>query len=240
MSRLLGESIERFLKGAGTAFLIGQPGPEEEKTAEFPGFTKRAREILRLANLEAIRLNHEEVRTIHVLLGLLREGSGLAHAALRDNGLELEAARLIARNLLGARPDMVIMGKLPMAPEVHQLITLAVEEAGKLGHSYIGTEHLLLGLLRLDETSMAIYIIKGFMEPAEIRESVLELIGIERHESKPTGLIFGLKFGPEAQRIPKLQELIVDCLSQHSSLAGVKFTVSKAEPLELPIEIKKA
>jgi hypothetical protein len=114
-------------------------------------FTDRARKVMQLANQEAQRFNHEYIGTEHILLGLVKEGSGTAATALKDLGIDLRKIRLEVEKRVQSGPDAVIMGKLPHTPRAKKVIEYSIEEARKLGHNYVGTEHLLLGLLKEGE-----------------------------------------------------------------------------------------
>ena len=110
-------------------------------------FTDRARKVMQLANQEAQRFNHEYIGTEHVLLGLVKEGSGVAANVLKNLDVDLRKIRLEVEKIVQAGPDMVTMGKLPQTPRAKKVIEYAMEEARNLNHNYVGTEHLLLGLL---------------------------------------------------------------------------------------------
>jgi ATP-dependent Clp protease ATP-binding subunit ClpC len=112
-------------------------------------FTQRARRVLSLAHQEAERLRHSYIGTEHLLLGLIREEGGVAGRVLRELGLEAERVQEIIERLTG--PGQYRGGKLDLAPGTQQVLEFAVEEARRMGHHYIGTEHLLLGLVRLNE-----------------------------------------------------------------------------------------
>lgn len=111
-------------------------------------FTDRARKVMQLANQEAQKLNHEYVGTEHLLLGLEREGGGVATRVLQDLGVDMNRIRREVESLVKPGPEMVTMGKLPQTPRVKKAIEAAMEEARDLGHNYVGTDHILLGLLR--------------------------------------------------------------------------------------------
>src|ERR1044072_3304781 len=114
-------------------------------------FTDRARKVMQLANQEAQRFNHEYIGTEHVLLGLIKEGSGVAANVLKNLDVDLRKIRLEVEKLVQSGPDMVTMGKLPQTPRAKKVIEYSMEEARNLGHNYVGTEHILLGLLREQE-----------------------------------------------------------------------------------------
>lgn len=111
-------------------------------------FTDRARKVMQLANSEAQRFNHEYIGTEHILLGLVKEGTGVAANILKNLDVDLRKIRLEVERLVRAGPDMVTMGKLPKTPLAEKVIEYAIEESRNLNHNHVGTEHLLLGLLR--------------------------------------------------------------------------------------------
>ncbi|MAF80466.1 hypothetical protein CL628_00465 [bacterium] len=116
-------------------------------------FTDRARKVMQLAHQEALRMNFEYIGTEHVLLGLIKEGSGVAAHVLKNFDMGLLNVRQQIEKLLGAAPaDRVVIGKLPMTPRAKRLLTFAAAEARNLGHNCVGTEHLLLALTRLDQS----------------------------------------------------------------------------------------
>ena len=117
----------------------------------FNKFTERARQVILLAKQEAKRFNHDYIGTEHILLGLLREGEGVAAAVLQSLGMNLNNIRLEVEKLVQVGPTTVVTGDLPFTPKAKKVMELAMEEARTLGHNYIGTEHLLLGLIREGE-----------------------------------------------------------------------------------------
>jgi ATP-dependent Clp protease ATP-binding subunit ClpC len=114
-------------------------------------FTPRAQQVLALARKEAERLNHNVIGTEHLLLGLIKLGQGVAVNVLQKMGLDLETVRMEVEKLVGTGPDQKMMGHIPYTPRVKKVIMLAQKEAKNLNHTYVGTEHLLLGLLREGE-----------------------------------------------------------------------------------------
>ena len=116
----------------------------------FDKFTERARRVLTLAQEEALRFNHNYIGTEHLLLGLVREGEGVAAKVLSNMGVELNKVRSAVEFIIG-RGDRAVMGDIGLTPRAKKVIELAVDEARRLGHHYIGTEHLLLGLVREGE-----------------------------------------------------------------------------------------
>jgi ATP-dependent Clp protease ATP-binding subunit ClpC len=117
---------------------------------KFEKFTERARKVLSLAQEEAQRFNHNYIGTEHLLLGLVREGDGVAAKVLSNLGVELNKVRSAVEFIIG-RGDRIVLGEIGLTPRAKKVIELAVDEARRLNHHYIGTEHLLLGLVREGE-----------------------------------------------------------------------------------------
>jgi len=111
-------------------------------------FTPRAQQVLALARKEADRLNHNFLGTEHLLLGLIKLGQGVAVNVLQSMGIDLETVRMEVEKQVGTGPDQKMIGNIPYTPRVKKVIELAQKEAKNLNHTYVGTEHLLLGLLR--------------------------------------------------------------------------------------------
>src|SRR5690242_15030638 len=111
-------------------------------------FTPRAQQVLALARKEADRFNHNYVGTEHLLLGLIKLGQGVAVNVLQKMGLDLETVRMEVEKQVGTGPDQKLMGNIPYTPRVKKVLALASKEAKALNHTYVGTEHILLGLLR--------------------------------------------------------------------------------------------
>jgi ATP-dependent Clp protease ATP-binding subunit ClpC len=116
----------------------------------FDKFTERARKVLSLAQEEAQRFQHNYIGTEHLLLGLVREGEGVAAKVLSKLGVELQKVRESVEFIIG-RGDRIVLGEIGLTPRAKKVIELAVDEARRMNHHYIGTEHLLLGLLREGE-----------------------------------------------------------------------------------------
>jgi ATP-dependent Clp protease ATP-binding subunit ClpC len=154
----------------------------------FERFTDRARKVMALANQEAQRFNHEYIGTEHILLGLVKEGSGVGANVLKNLDVDLRRVRLEVEKLVKSGPDMVTMGKLPQTPRAKKVIEYAIEEARSLNHNYVGTEHLLLGLLREHDGVAAQVLINLGLKLEEVREEVLNLLGagVESEEPQQT------------------------------------------------------
>ncbi len=126
-----------------------QPSIPDSPTDKVPfeRFTERARKVLSLAQEEAQRFQHNYIGTEHLLLGLVREGEGVAAKVLSNLGVELNMVRSAVEHIIG-RGDRIVLGEIGLTPRAKQVIQLAVDEARRLNHHYIGTEHILLGLVR--------------------------------------------------------------------------------------------
>src|SRR5713226_8862737 len=111
-------------------------------------FTPRAQQVLALARKEADRFNHNFVGTEHLLLGLIKLGQGVAVNVVQKLGLDREAVRMEVEKQVGTGPDQKMIGNIPYTPRVKKVLALASKEAKALNHTYVGTEHILLGLLR--------------------------------------------------------------------------------------------
>src|SRR6187455_1400373 len=151
----------------------------------FERFTDRARKVMALANQEAQRFNHEYIGTEHILLGLVKEGSGVGANVLKNLDVDLRKVRLEVEKLVKSGPDMVTMGKLPQTPRAKKVIEYAIEEARNLNHNYVGTEHLLLGLLREHDGVAAQVLMNLGLKLEEVREEVLSLLGAGVESEEP-------------------------------------------------------
>jgi len=140
-------------------------------------FTDRARKVMQLANQEAQRFNHEYIGTEHILLGLVKEGSGVAANVLKNLEVDLRKIRLEVEKLVQSGPEMVTVGKLPQTPRAKKVIEYSMEEARNLNHNYVGTEHILLGLLREQEGVAAQVLMNLGLKLEDVREEVLNLLG---------------------------------------------------------------
>jgi ATP-dependent Clp protease ATP-binding subunit ClpC len=148
-------------------------------------FTDRARKVMQLANQEAQRFNHEYIGTEHILLGLVKEGSGVAANVLKNLEVDLRKIRIEVEKIVQTGPDMVTMGKLPQTPRAKKVIEYAMDEARNLNHNYVGTEHLLLGLLREQEGVAAQVLMNLGMKLEDVRDEVLNLLGHGMETAEP-------------------------------------------------------
>ena len=153
----------------------------------FERFTDRARRIVVLAQEEARMLNHDYVGTEHILVALIREGGGIAAQALQSLGITEEAARQQVEEVVGRGQADPQRGHFPFTPRAKKTLELALREALQLGHNYIGTEHILLGLIREGEgTSPATQVLNGLgVDPNRVRQQVIQLVSARRVQEEP-------------------------------------------------------
>ncbi|MHC4237242.1 MAG: ATP-dependent Clp protease ATP-binding subunit [Planctomycetota bacterium] len=167
----------------------------------FERFTDRARKVMALANQEAQRFNHEYIGTEHILLGLVKEGNGVGANVLRNLDVDVKKLRLEIEKLVKSGPDMVTMGKLPQTPRAKKVIEFAIEEARSLNHNYVGTEHILLGLLRESEGVAAQVLMNLGLKLEDVRQEVLNLLGAGVEDN--TYQAMGMKMNPATAQAAK-------------------------------------
>ena len=141
----------------------------------FERFTERARRVVVLAQEEARMLNHNYIGTEHILLGLIREGEGVAAKALESLGISLEAVRQQVKEIIG-RGQQAPSGHIPFTPRAKKVLELSLREAQQLGHNYIGTEHILLGLIREGSGVAAQVLVKLGADLNRARQQVVQLL----------------------------------------------------------------
>ena len=153
----------------------------------FERFTDRARRVVVLAQEEARMLNHNYIGTEHILLGLIHEGEGVAAKALEALGISLEAVRSQVEEIIG-QGQQAPSGHIPFTPRAKKVLELSLREALQLGHNYIGTEHILLGLIREGEGVAAQVLMKLGADLARVRQQVIQLLsGYQGKETVTTG-----------------------------------------------------
>lgn len=138
-------------------------------------FTDRARKVMQLANQEAQRFNHEYICTEHVLLGLITEGDGVAAQVIKQRGIDLRSIRVEVEKLIQRGPDVITMGRLPETPRAKKVIEYSFEEARNLKRNYLGTEHILLGLLREADGVAAQVLLNLGLKLEEVRVKMLRM-----------------------------------------------------------------
>jgi ATP-dependent Clp protease ATP-binding subunit ClpC len=140
-------------------------------------FTDRARKVMELANQQAKHQNHEYIGTEHILLGLVDEGSGVAANVLKNLDVDLHKIRFEVEKILLSVPGKAKVRKLPQTPRAKKVIEFSLEEARSLRHNYVGTEHLLLGLIR-EEEGVAAQVLKNLgIKLEDVRNEVRKLLG---------------------------------------------------------------
>src|SRR5437762_4738297 len=147
----------------------------------FERFTDRARRVVVLAQEEARMLSHNYIGTEHILLGLIHEGEGVAAKALESLDISLEAVRAQVEEIIG-QGQQAPSGHMPFTPRAKNVLELSLREALQLGHSYIGTEHILLGLIREGEGVAAQVLVKLGADLNRVRQQVIQLLS-----GAPTG-----------------------------------------------------
>ena len=152
----------------------------------FDKFTERARCVLTLAQEEALRFNHNYIGTEHLLLGLVREGEGVAAKILANLGVELNKVRSAVEFIIG-RGDRPVTGEIGLTPRAKKVIELAVDEARRLNHHYIGTEHLLLGLVREGEGIAAGVLESLGVSLEKVRAEVVRILSQSMPQTAPGG-----------------------------------------------------
>jgi ATP-dependent Clp protease ATP-binding subunit ClpC len=172
-------------------------------SSRFEKFTERARKVLTLSQEEAQRFNHNYIGTEHILLGLVREGDGVAAKVLVNLGLELARVRQTVESSMG-KGDRTVSGEVGLTPRAKRVIELAVDEARRLHHNYIGTEHLLLGLLREGEGTAASALEGLGVTLEKVRAEVVRLLSQNMPQQAQAGA------ARPATRTPTLDQLSVD------------------------------
>jgi ATP-dependent Clp protease ATP-binding subunit ClpC len=164
--------------------------PSERRITLFERFTDRARRVVVLAQEEARLLNHNYIGTEHILLGLIHEGEGVAAKALESLGISLEAVRAQVEEIIG-HGGQAPSGHIPFTPRAKKVLELSLREALQLGHNYIGTEHILLGLIREGEGVAAQVLVKLGADLSRVRQQVIQLLsgyaGSKESGGAPTG-----------------------------------------------------
>ena len=156
-----------------------------EELMMFERFTDRARRVVVLAQEEAKMLNHNYIGTEHILLGLIHEGEGVAAKALESLGISLDAVREQVQDIIGQGQQQPT-GHIPFTPRAKKVLELSLREALQLGHNYIGTEHILLGLIREGEGVAAQVLVKLGADLNKVRQQVIQLLSAAtRARSRP-------------------------------------------------------
>jgi Clp amino terminal domain, pathogenicity island component/UvrB/uvrC motif len=157
----------------------------------FQRFTDRARRVMVLAQEEASRLDHNWIGTEHILLGLIHEGEGVAANALKSLGISLDPVRQQVEEIIG-RGQETPQGHIPFTPRAKKVLELSLRESKKLGHNYIGTEHILLGLIREGDGVAAQVLVRLGADLNRVRQQVIQLLHGRPAEEPGPGAEVGL------------------------------------------------
>jgi four helix bundle protein len=199
-------------------------------------FTDRARKVMALANQEARRFNHEYIGTEHLLLGLAMERSGVGAMVMKNLGVDLAGLRDAVEKLVKRGPSVITMDKLPETPRAKRAIEYAVEEARALNHNYVGTEHILLGLLRESEGVAAQVLMNLGLQLKDVRQEILNLLGAGVEDTaEPPGAVESREgdtiegqSGAEPPRVTNYKDLPV--WREADELAQQIYTMTAAFP----------
>lgn len=177
-------------------------------------FTERVKRVLHLARQEARRMHHDYIGTEHLLLGIIQEGGGVAALVLINLGIDLEDLRRAIENAISYGQETIVVGEIPLNKEARAAINYAIEEAKSMNHSYIGTEHLLLGLLR-EEKGIASQVLLSLGADIElVRNEILRVLGGEgtspqtKHKAKTSALDYFSRDLTQLAREDKLDPII--------------------------------
>jgi ATP-dependent Clp protease ATP-binding subunit ClpC len=175
----------------------------------FERFTDRARRVVVLAQEEARLLNHNYIGTEHILLGLIHEGEGVAAKALESLGISLEAVRQQVEEIIGQGGSSP-SGHIPFTPRAKKVLELSLREALQLGHNYIGTEHILLGLIREGEGVAAQVLVKLGADLSRVRQQVIQLLSGYQGTGGPPGEKAGAPAGGSSTESQPTGSLVLD------------------------------
>lgn len=201
---------------------------------KFDKFTKRARRVLTFAQEEAQRLNHNYIGTEHILLGLIREEEGLAAKVLRELGLDQNRVRQVIEEIVG-RGQAAPGTRLSLTPRTKRVIELAVDEARRMGMHYIGTEHLLLGLIR-EGDGIAVNVLKSLgVSPDKVRSNLArEVMNAAPYTNEPASAATSKKRGES--KTPLLDQLAID-LTQMAEEGKLDPVIGRQKEIERVIQI---
>jgi predicted ArsR family transcriptional regulator len=171
----------------------------------FQRFTDRARRVVVLAQEEARRLDHNYIGTEHILLGLISEGEGVAARALKSLGISLDAVRQQVEEIIG-RGQQEPPGHIPFTPRAKKVLELSLRESKQLGHNYIGTEHILLGLIREGSGVAAQVLVKLGADLKRVRQQVIQLL--HGHTAEEPGPVVEIRLEMVEQRLTAIEQRV--------------------------------
>ncbi len=187
----------------------------------FERFTDRARKVLTWANEEAVRLNQDHVGTEHLLLGLIAQSPGVAMTVLKDLGIDPRTVRGEVEKLMIRGSTATIVGKLPQTPSAQRVIELAIHEARGFNHSYVGTEHVLLGLVG-EQNGVAARVLTALgLQIDRVRATVTEVLGVGRPPASPTEPLDPLESYKDDPTVKHLLRFLETYKAEMQSAAGV-------------------
>jgi ATP-dependent Clp protease ATP-binding subunit ClpC len=208
-------------------------------------FTDRVRKVLAMAREEAIRLQHDYVGTEHLLLGLIREGEGVAAVVLQNLSVDLDQIHERVEEAVREGKATIALGELPYTSRAKKVLEFAMTEARDFSHSYVGTEHLLLGLLR-EEKGIAAQVLNSLGATLdEARGETIKVLGADVTSSEPAGIgagdvipggTSGTAKGDKKSKTPALDHFCRD-LTEHARLGRLDPTVGRSEEIERMVEI---
>jgi ATP-dependent Clp protease ATP-binding subunit ClpA len=207
----------------------------------FERFTKRARRVVVLAQEEARMLSHDYIGTEHLLLGLVHEGTGLAAQALESLGITQQAVRQQVEEIIGRGHQDPRGGHIPFTPQAKKALELSLREALQIGHNYIGTEHILLGLIREGEGPAAQVLVSLGADLDTVRQQVMELLQGYQSPDMPRMVRAARRPGHAGRRKRKLQSQLHDRFdSIESRLTAIEHRVGTGPDVrDLDQEIKQ-
>ena len=202
----------------------------------FDRFTERARKVIILAKEEAKRFNHDYIGTEHILLGLIKEGESVAAAVLQNLGLSLDTIRLEVEKLVQFGPSTIVSGDIPFTPKAKKVIELAMDEARRLGHNYIGTEHLLLGLIKEGEGVASHVLMNVGLDLNKVRSEVIKLLGSSAPSQGGSGIPSGGTTKGGKMKTPALDAFGRD-LSTMARAGKLDTVVNRLDEIERVVQI---
>ncbi|OGR94601.1 MAG: hypothetical protein A2016_01020 [Elusimicrobia bacterium GWF2_62_30] len=204
-------------------------------------FTDRAQRVILIAQEEAKRLNHDYVGTEHILLGLIALSEGVASQVFQNLGIDLRKVRAEIEKIVGTGDNMMLLGEIPFTPRAKKVLEYAVEEAQHMSHSYIGTEHILLGLIREEEGVAARVLENLGLKLETVREEVLNILGeMEQKDApkeSPTPKSHSAHAGPKGKtKTPILDEFARD-MTQMARDGRLDPVIGRADEIERVIQV---
>ena len=193
-------------------------------------FTDRARKVMAFANQEAQLYNSDVINTEHILLGFVKEGSGTGATVLKNLDVNIKKLRQELEKRVKIEPEMITMGKLPQAPLAKKVVEYAIEEAKALNHNFVGTEHILLGLLRESKGIAATVLMSLGLKLEDVRLEIISLYGLPEPKSLESITPLALLIDPGDATSEEISELFVELSTLYRMVggSGINFTIVDA------------